>query len=41
MAFTRESAGKYGESLGKTMLYLNDKQVAEGPMRAQVGHFAG
>jgi arylsulfatase len=37
--FTRESAGKYKESVGKTKLYVNDKVVAEGPMRAQVGKF--
>ena len=35
----RESAGKYHESVGKTKLYVNDKVVAEGPMRAQVGKF--
>jgi len=39
VAFTREKAGKYGESLGKAQLYVDDKPVAEGPMRAQVGHF--
>ncbi|MGA8151489.1 MAG: sulfatase-like hydrolase/transferase [Terriglobales bacterium] len=39
MEFTRESAGKYHESVGKTKLYVNDKVVAEGPMRAQVGKF--
>jgi len=39
MEFTREGAGKYGESTGKTRLYVNDKVVAEGPMRAQVGKF--
>jgi arylsulfatase A-like enzyme len=37
--FVKEKAGKYHESLGKTKLYVNDKQVAEGPMRAQVGKF--
>jgi arylsulfatase len=37
--FVKEEAGKYHESLGKTKLYVNDKQVAEGPMRAQVGKF--
>ena len=37
--FTRESAGKFKESLGKTKLYVNDKVVTEGPMRAQVGKF--
>jgi arylsulfatase A-like enzyme len=39
MEFTRESAGKYKESVGTTKLYVNDKVVAEGPMRAQVGKF--
>jgi len=39
MEFTRESAGEYHESVGKTKLYVNDKVVAEGPMRAQVGKF--
>jgi arylsulfatase A-like enzyme len=39
MEFTREGAGKYNESLGKTKLYVNEKVVAEGPMRAQVGKF--
>jgi hypothetical protein len=37
--FTREKAGDYGESHGTTKLYVNDKVVAEGPMRAQVGKF--
>jgi arylsulfatase len=39
MEFIRESAGKYRESIGKTKLYVNEKVVAEGPMRAQVGKF--
>jgi len=39
MEFVRESAGKYGESLGKTRLYVNDTAVAEGPMRTQPGKF--
>ena len=39
MEFIREGAGKYNESLGKTKLYVNEKVVAEGPMRAQVGKF--
>lgn len=39
MEFTREKAGPSKESLGKTKLYVNDKVVAEGPMRAQVGKF--
>jgi hypothetical protein len=39
MEFTREGGGKNGESLGKTKLYVNDKVVAEGPMRTQPGKF--
>ena len=39
MEFTREKAGPHNESLGTTKLYVNDKVVAEGPMRAQVGKF--
>jgi arylsulfatase len=39
MAFVREKSGQYGESLGKAQLYVDDKAVAEGPMRTQTGHF--
>jgi arylsulfatase len=39
MEFTRESAGEHGESIGKTKLYVNDKMVAEGPMKTQAGKF--
>ena len=39
MEFIREGMGKNHESVGKTRLYVNDKVVAEGPMRAQVGKF--
>jgi len=39
MEFIREKAGPNGESIGKTNLYVNDKVVASGPMRAQVGKF--
>jgi len=39
MEFIRESAGPNHESVGKTKLYVNEKVVAEGPMRAQVGKF--
>jgi arylsulfatase len=39
MTFVREKSGKYGESLGKTQLYVDDKVVAEGTMRTQSGHF--
>jgi arylsulfatase A-like enzyme len=37
--FIREKAGEYHESHGTAKLYINDKAVAEGPMRAQVGKF--
>ena len=39
MEFVREKAGEHGESLGKTKLYVNDKVVAQGPMKAQIGKF--
>ena len=39
MEFTREKAGPHQESLGRTKLYVNDKVVAEGPMRTQTGKF--
>jgi arylsulfatase len=39
MEFKREKAGPHGESVGTTKLWVNDKVVAEGPMRAQVGKF--
>ena len=39
MEFKREKAGEYGESLGTTTLYVDDKPVATGPMRAQIGKF--
>jgi arylsulfatase len=39
MEFNREKAGKYGESIGTTKLYIDDKPVASGPMKAQVGKF--
>jgi hypothetical protein len=37
--FIREKAGQYGESHGTAKLYINDKVVAEGPMRTQTGKF--
>lgn len=37
--FTREKAGPYHESVGTAKLYINDKVVAEGPMRTQAGKF--
>jgi len=39
MEFIREGAGKYQESIGKTKLYVNEKVVAEGPMKTQPGKF--
>jgi hypothetical protein len=39
MEFIRETVGQFHESHGQTKLYINDKVVAEGPMRAQVGKF--
>jgi hypothetical protein len=39
MEFVREKAGQYKESLGQTKLYVNDKVVAEGPMKTQPGKF--
>jgi hypothetical protein len=39
MEFIREKAGEYHESHGTTKLYVNDKVVAEGPMRTQTGKF--
>ncbi|OBB86920.1 arylsulfatase [Mycobacterium colombiense] len=39
MEFTRESSGKNGESIGTTTLYVDDKAVTKGPMRAQIGKF--
>ena len=39
ISFVREKSGKYGESLGKAQLYVDDTVVADGPMRTQTGHF--
>jgi arylsulfatase len=39
MEFTKEKTGKHGESHGHTKLYINDKVVAEGSMRTQIGKF--
>jgi arylsulfatase len=39
MEFIRESAGPHGENMGKMKLYINDKVVAEGPMKTQLGKF--
>ena len=37
--FTKEKSGEHHESIGTAKLYINDKEVATGPMRAQVGKF--
>ncbi len=37
--FVREGAGDHGESVGTATLYVDDRAVASGPMRAQVGKF--
>ena len=39
MEFTREEKGEYGESLGTTKLYVNDRVVAQGPMKTQPAKF--
>jgi arylsulfatase len=39
MEFIREKTGEYNASEGKTKLYVNDKAVAEGPMKTQAGKF--
>jgi arylsulfatase len=39
MEFTRTGAGPHKESLGTMKLYVNDKAVAEGPMKTQPAKF--
>ncbi len=39
MEFIKEKAGEHHESIGTAKLYINDKEVASGPMTAQVGKF--
>ena len=39
MEFTREKTGEHNCSEGTTKLYVNEKVVAEGPMRTQPGKF--
>ncbi|POY38047.1 arylsulfatase [Solitalea longa] len=39
MEFIREKTGEHGEQIGKAKLYINDKVVAEGPMKTQPGKF--
>jgi arylsulfatase len=40
MEFKREKAGPHHESIGSMKLYVNDKVVAEGPMKTQPGKFS-
>ena len=40
MEFNREKAGEHQESIGTMKLYINDKVVAQGPMRTQAGWFS-
>jgi arylsulfatase A-like enzyme len=37
--FTKEKSGEHHESIGTAKLYVNNKEVASGPMRSQVGKF--
>lgn len=37
--FTRESTGKNGEQIGKGVLYIDGKKVADGDMKTQPGKF--
>ena len=39
MQFTKEKTGEHNESIGSMQLFINDKAVAKGPMKAQVGKF--
>jgi len=39
MSFDWERHGDYGEGHGTARLYVNDKEVARGPMRTQAGKF--
>lgn len=39
MEFIKEKEGEHHESIGTAKLYVNDKMVAQGSMRAQVGKF--
>jgi hypothetical protein len=40
MEFTKEKVGEHNESIGSAKLYVNDKEVANNTMKAQVGKFA-
>lgn len=39
MEFIKEKVGKYGEPMGSMKLYINDKVVAQGPMKTQAAKF--
>jgi len=39
MEFVRDTSGTHGESIGHVKLYVDDKVVAQGPMRTQLGKF--
>jgi arylsulfatase len=39
MEFVRDTSGTHGESIGHMKLYVDDKVVAQGPMRTQLGKF--
>jgi arylsulfatase len=39
MEFTREGKSEHGENVGKMTLYINDKAVADGRMKTQLGKF--
>jgi len=39
MEFVRDTTGSHGESIGHMNLYVDDKIVAKGPMRTQLGKF--
>jgi arylsulfatase len=39
MEFIREKTGDHGESIGRAKLYVDDKVVAEGPLKTQPGKF--
>src|SRR5262249_36316175 len=39
LEFTKEKSGEHGETLGNAKLYIDDKVVAEGPLKTQPGKF--
>ncbi len=39
MEFKKEKTGEQHENLGTGKLYVNDKEVASGPMKTQFGKF--